>query len=157
MSSFKAVERRKKTLLVEYQNQFKANKFLDKRLGENDPGLTLEDKMFKRFERQRQKTKVNRYNLNEDDGGNEDDFGGGAKVDLTHYGQSLAQIEKFERVGSSDEEDMDDQDPNSDRGKINAKIVSENFFGGGEDADKKKARKDWIEEMIAKSKQIKVL
>jgi nucleolar protein 14 len=39
-----------------------------------------------------------------------------------------------------------------------AKIVSENFFGGFDDqteADKKKGRKEWIDEMIMKSKQIK--
>lgn len=39
-----------------------------------------------------------------------------------------------------------------------AEIVSENFFGGFKDKsdDGKKNRKDWIEEMIAKSKQAKV-
>lgn len=41
-----------------------------------------------------------------------------------------------------------------------AKIVSENFFGGFQDKDdpeaRKKNRKQWIDEMIAKSKQIKV-
>jgi hypothetical protein len=40
-----------------------------------------------------------------------------------------------------------------------AKIVSENFFGGFDDkdeADKKRGRKEWIDEMIMKSKQIKV-
>lgn len=103
-------------MLVEYQNQFKANKFLDKRIGENDPKLSLEDKMFKRFERQRQKK--NRYNLNEDEGNDMQEYNSGPKVDLTHYGQSLAQIEKFERVESSDD-DEHDEDPNSDRGKIN--------------------------------------
>ena len=47
-------QQRTKTLLVEYKNQFKANKFTDKRIGENDQTLTLEDKMFKRFVAQRQ-------------------------------------------------------------------------------------------------------
>lgn len=43
--------------------------------------------------------------------------------------------------------------------RILADIVSENFFGGFKeksDQDNKKNRKDWIEEMIAKSKQAKV-
>ncbi len=47
-------QKRKKTLLVEYKNQFKTNKFTDKRLGENDQNLSLEDKMFKRFVVERQ-------------------------------------------------------------------------------------------------------
>jgi len=34
---------------VEYKNQFKSNSFNDKRIGENDQNLSLEDKMFKRF------------------------------------------------------------------------------------------------------------
>jgi hypothetical protein len=40
-----------------------------------------------------------------------------------------------------------------------AKIVSQNFFGGFKERteeEKKKNRKDWIEEMIMKSKQAKV-
>lgn len=40
-----------------------------------------------------------------------------------------------------------------------AKIVSQNFFGGFKERteeEKKKNRKDWIEEMILKSKQAKV-
>ena len=41
--------KRNKTLLVEYKDQFKSNSFVDKRIGENDQNLTLEDKMFKRF------------------------------------------------------------------------------------------------------------
>ena len=40
---------RKETLLQEYKQQFKSNKFVDKRIGENDVSLSLEDKMMKRF------------------------------------------------------------------------------------------------------------
>ena len=43
------LKQRNKTLLVEYKNKFKANSFTDKRIGENDQNLSLEDKMFKRF------------------------------------------------------------------------------------------------------------
>lgn len=96
-------------------------------------------------------------------------------------GQSIAQMEKFERGDISDEED-DEEDVN--RGKLSGKIqlktpksppqkkitikylwsyqadlVSENFFGGFKqksEQDSKKTRQDWIEEMIAKSKQAKV-
>ena len=44
--------------------------------------------------------------------------GGGGSHELTHLGQSLSQIEKFENV-RLDSDDDDDDDPNSDRGRIN--------------------------------------
>ena len=45
---------RKETLLVEYKNKSKANKLVDRRIGENDPEMTLEDKMLQRFAKERQ-------------------------------------------------------------------------------------------------------
>ena len=45
---------RKETLLVEYKEKGKANKFVDKRIGENDPEMSLEDKMLKRFAMEKQ-------------------------------------------------------------------------------------------------------
>jgi hypothetical protein len=60
--------------------------------------------------------------LNDDEDGryNQEDGLARNQVDLTHYGQSLAQIEKFERVDVSDDDDDDENpDPNDeDRGKI---------------------------------------
>ena len=45
-------------------------------------------------------------------------------TELTHFGQSLANIEKFEKVQSSDDEDDQNPDPNDkDRGKINGWIL----------------------------------
>ncbi len=62
---------------------------------------------------------------------------------------------------SDDDDDEEDNEIGGDRGKINAKIVSENFFGGFDEKtneeNKKRNRKEWIEEMIAKSKQLKVI
>ncbi|RNA32622.1 nucleolar 14 [Brachionus plicatilis] len=152
--SFKAHDKRVKTLLVEYKNQFKGNAFNDKRIGENDKNMSLEDKMFKRFVAERQKSrKINKFNLNDDEFDNPSN-----KVELTHYGQNLSQIERFERVQLSDDDEVDENDP--DKGKINAEFVSKNFFGGfnenSEDLEgKKKNRKEWIEEMITKSKMLK--
>jgi len=77
-------------------------------------------------------------------------------TELTHGGQSLAQIENFERVDLSDDEKIDPDDP--ERGKISAEFVSENFFGGfkATDAESKQMnRKEWIDEMILKSKKLK--
>jgi hypothetical protein len=114
--------------------------------------------------------KSKKFNLNDD----EDGFGlgdddGGGDHELTHMGQSIAQMENFERGQLSDDDDENYDDPNDkDKGRISAKIVSENFFGGfaknnkskeKEDEDEardKKNKKQWIDELILKSKQLKV-
>lgn len=96
--------------------------------------------------------KVSRFNLNDD--GNDEDRR--FDSELTHMGTSLAQIENFERVELSDDEKVDPDDP--EKGKISAQFVSENFFGGFKpnDAESKQMnRKEWIDEMITKSKQLK--
>ena len=40
---------RKRTLLLEYKQRNKSNRFIDKRFGEYDEGLTPEEKMMQRF------------------------------------------------------------------------------------------------------------
>ena len=40
---------RKETLLVEYKQRGKVNRFLDRRIGEGDSEMSAEDKMLKRF------------------------------------------------------------------------------------------------------------
>ena len=44
---------RKKTLLVEYQQRKKSNQFVDRRFGEYDEELTVEEKMMRRFSMER--------------------------------------------------------------------------------------------------------
>jgi hypothetical protein len=58
--------------------------------------------------------------LNDDDESRYNDQSiGRNQVDLTHYGQSLAQIERFERIEVSDDDDEENPDPeDTDRGKI---------------------------------------
>lgn len=143
VSRSKATKKRKETLLQEYKYHFKSNKFVDKRIGENDPTLSLEDKMMKRFALERVKSeKANKFNLNEDE-------------ELTHYGQSLAEIEKFEDPKVSDDEDDDDDDR-----RAAAKLVAEQHFGGflKKKTDTEESTKTWkerMEEMISQSKKEK--
>ncbi|NXW62927.1 NOP14 protein, partial [Eurystomus gularis] len=88
------------------------------------------------------------YNLNEDE-------------ELTHYGQSLAEIEKLNDIVDSDSD-------TEERGTLSAELTAAHFGGGGgllrkkapsgqqdEEEEKPKSRKELIEEMIAKSKQEK--
>ncbi|XP_025920439.1 nucleolar protein 14 isoform X3 [Apteryx rowi] len=106
--------------------------------------------MIKRFtlERQQNFGKKNIYNLNEDE-------------ELTHYGQSLAEIEKLNDIIDSDSD-------TEERGTLSAELTAAHFGGGGgllrkkvssgqevEEEEKPKSRKELIEELIAKSKQEK--
>lgn len=49
VSRARALKKRTNTLLEEYKNRFKSNKLVDKRLGENNPKLSVEGKMEMRF------------------------------------------------------------------------------------------------------------
>ncbi|CAH2299683.1 nucleolar 14 [Pelobates cultripes] len=103
--------------------------------------------MLKRFalERQRNVEKQNMFNLNEEE-------------ELTHYGQSLAAIEKLDDAVESDSD-------TEERGALSAELTAAHFGGGGgllrkkapseqkdEELEKPKTRKELIEELIAKSK-----
>ncbi|XP_077136163.1 nucleolar protein 14 [Ranitomeya variabilis] len=146
VSKSKALQKRKDTLLKEYQRRGKTNMFSDKRFGEYDTKLTPEEKMVKRFalERKKHATKKTVYNLNEEE-------------ELTHYGQSLAALEKMNDPVDSDSD-------TEERGALSAELTAAHFGGGGllrkkatseqkeEEPEKPKTRKELIEELIAKSK-----
>lgn len=144
ISRSKATEKRKKTLLKEYQERFKANKFVDRRIGEYDPSLSVDDKMAARFVAERKPSFKNAmYNLEEEEV-------------LTHYGQSLATIEKFDDPRSDSDEDEDQ--------RLGAEFVKSAHFGGGfltkkeegaEDDGESKSRQDLIDELIARTKERK--
>ncbi|XP_075050442.1 nucleolar protein 14 [Mixophyes fleayi] len=142
----KSLKKRKDTLLKEYQQRGKSSVFHDKRFGEYDTKLTPEEKMLKRFalERKRNVDKKTVYNLNEEE-------------ELTHYGQSLAVLEKLNDAVDSDSD-------TEERGALSAELTAAHFGGGGllrkkapseqkdEEPDKPKTRKELIDELIAKSK-----
>ncbi|KAM4720033.1 nucleolar protein 14 [Anableps anableps] len=152
VSRSKAINKRKQTLLKEYKQKRKSNKFIDRRLGEYDAKMAPEDKILQRFaiERQRVHGKRDVYNLNEEE-------------ELTHYGQSLAEMEKFnDTVGSDDESE--------EKGLLSAELTASHFGGGGgllrkktsgedqqdeQGSQKTKSRQELIEELIQKSKQEK--
>ncbi|NXW48279.1 NOP14 protein, partial [Nyctiprogne leucopyga] len=150
VSRSKAIKKRTQTLLKEYKEREKTNVFKDKRFGEYNSKISPEEKMIRRFtlERQQNYGKKNIYNLNEDE-------------ELTHYGQSLAEIEKLNDIVDSDSD-------TEERGTLSAELTAAHFGGGGgllrkkassgqqdEEEEKPKSRKELIEEMIARSKQEK--
>lgn len=122
---------RKKTLLKEFQEQGRAGGIVDRRFGENDPTLSLEERMLERFTRERQRaSKGTAFNLDDDD-------------ELTHFGQSLSKLDDFDNVGLG-LEDEEEQQGLSDTicpsrlltlcsGQISGEIVKNTHFGGFQD------------------------
>ncbi|XP_016112723.1 nucleolar protein 14 [Sinocyclocheilus grahami] len=148
VSRSRANQKRKETLLKEFRAKDKNNKFIDRRFGEYDQKITPEEKILQRFtlERQRTQDRKDMYNLNEEE-------------ELTHYGQSLAEMEKMTDVIDSDSD-------SEEKGLLSAELTATHFGGGGgllrkksagdEDGEHKpKSRQELIEELIIKSKQEK--
>ena len=109
-----AVTNRKNTLLNEYNSRSKNNRLIDRRLGEKDTTMSVEDKMMERmmFER-KQSTKLKRrqFNLNDD----EDEY--------TGFGRTMAEAERFEDEDMPEPEETDDI--------LEEAFVSTHHFGGG--------------------------
>lgn len=143
ISRSKAIKKRQKTLLVEHKQKNKANMFIDRRFGEYDEKMSLEEKMLKRFtmEKKHHHERHGKYRLEDEE--------------LTHLGQSLGEIDKFEDVQLSDDEDdvMDKTEEADD--------VRELHFGGfltkkrtddEQISGKQKSKKEIMEEVVAKAK-----
>ncbi|KAL6711799.1 nucleolar complex protein 14 [Coniothyrium glycines] len=147
-------ETRRKSLLPEMQRKNKVGGILDRRIGENDPTMSLEDRMMARFEREQQHKR----------GGNAFDLeDGDDEVMLTHGGQSLRFDDEIGEedydaasiAGSSDGEDgflkrkrRRDDDDEVD-GEENGDAPDE------EQPERKKTKAEVMKEVIAKSKQYK--
>ncbi|ORY09443.1 nucleolar protein 14, partial [Clohesyomyces aquaticus] len=85
-------ETRRKTLLPEMNRRNKVGGIMDRRIGEDDPSMSLDDRMMARFEREQQRRKGgNVFDLEEAD--DED-------VELTHGGMAL-------KFGEGEAEDYD--------------------------------------------------
>ncbi|TFK55373.1 Nop14-like protein [Heliocybe sulcata] len=144
------IEERKRTLLKEYETKNHAGGIVDRRFGENDPSMPLEERMLERFTRERQRaSKGELFNIEDDD----------ADMELTHYGQSLSKLDDFEGAGLG----LDEEDEEERRGAETVKAV---HFGGFDDEDegeegedgeppRKKSKAEVMAEVIAKSKEHK--
>ncbi|KAK1222223.1 nucleolar complex protein 14 [Marasmius sp. AFHP31] len=96
-SKMAGIEQRKKTLLKELEERGRAGGILDRRFGENDPSMSLEERMLERFTRERQRaSKGSAFNLEDED-------------ELTHYGQSLSNMDDFDNASLGLEDDDEDE------------------------------------------------
>ncbi|KAI6152318.1 Nop14-like protein [Pisolithus tinctorius] len=139
------IQQREKTLLKELEERGRVGGVVDKRFGENDPSMSLEERMLERFTRERQRTsKADVFNLEDEQ-------------ELTHYGQSLSKIDDFDDFGIPMDED-DDED------QLDRETVHKAHFGGFDEdhgaenvePNSKKSKKEVMAEVIAKSKEHKL-
>ena len=157
----KAIDDRKKTLLVDFQKSKKSNAFTDRRFGVDDADMSLEDKMFQRFQKERVKKarKSSIYNLDSGD----------SSLTLTHKGQVLGEANADDRDAFSDDDD--------EGGSLNKEVVNSLHFGGflekkgapalpkydiygpaptEEERNQPKTRLDALQEIVMKSKLFKM-
>ncbi|KAL0070159.1 nucleolar complex protein 14 [Marasmius tenuissimus] len=151
-SKMAGIEQRKKTLLKELEERGRAGGILDRRFGENDPAMSLEERMLERFTRERQRaSKGSAFNLEDED-------------ELTHYGQSLSNMDDFDNTGLG----LEDDDEDEGTGRIDQDVVKHTHFGGfdeeeededdeNEEPARKKSKAEVMAEVIAKSKEHKML
>jgi nucleolar protein 14 len=143
-------ETRRKTLLPEMNRRQKVGGIVDRRIGEDDPTMTMDDRMMARFEREQQRKRGgNVFDLEEAED----------EVQLTHGGKAL-------RLGDSIKEDydaasVDEGSEDEDDGFLRKKRRRDSDAADGledgpvEEPERKKSKKEVMEEIIAKSKQYK--
>jgi len=143
---------RRETLLVDMQRRNKVGGILDRRFGENDPTMAPEDKMLERFAREKQRShkRSSMFDLEDDeplDGG------------LTHGGKALT----FDDEGPVDDFQEDDLEGYDSDGSVRERQRLKRIRAMGSEAnededeqpERKKTKKEVMEEIIAKSKMHK--
>ncbi|WVF72153.1 hypothetical protein IAT40_006965 [Kwoniella sp. CBS 6097] len=159
------LEARKKSLLPEHQLRDHTGTFRDRRFGEADPTLSMEDRMLERYTRERQKGQGKKGLFNLEDEGDSlglDGFDDGfALGGLTHGGRSVMDLpgDDFDAQGFGERDDDEDED----KGRVDRRTVNRGHFGGfnGEEEDeeelpeRKKSKAEVMSEIIAKSKEHK--
>ncbi|OJD32908.1 uncharacterized protein BKCO1_3500083 [Diplodia corticola] len=141
-------ENRRKTLLPELNKRNKAGGIIDRRIGENDPNMSLEDKMMERFTREKSRKKGGGLFDLEDDEDQEE-------VLLTHGGRALeldAEHDDFDAgslSGGSDDEGRPRQLKRRRGSEEGTDLTDEE---GEDEPERKKSKAEVMKEVIAKSK-----
>ncbi|GAB4829018.1 hypothetical protein Ancab_018675 [Ancistrocladus abbreviatus] len=145
-----AIEKRKKTLLKEYEQSGKSSVFLDKRIGEQNDSLGEFDKAILRSQRERQMKLKKKSKFNLSDG--EDEF------DI-HDGGSFPERDDFDEEVGLDDVDDDDADQGDERRhtifkQLNTLATENPDLTEGEE-NRPKSKKEVMEEIMLKSKFFK--
>ncbi|KAK9934985.1 hypothetical protein M0R45_022104 [Rubus argutus] len=136
-----AIEKRKKTLLKEYEQSGKSSVFVDKRIGEQNDELDEFDKAIRRTQRERllKQNRKSKYNLSD---GEEDDF------EFQSLG-ALSQRDDFEDDMLPDDEEEDGVET-AKKSYHKQNLLDQDLIEGNE--NKHKSDKERYAEMILKSK-----
>ncbi|TYI88640.1 hypothetical protein E1A91_D04G222900v1 [Gossypium mustelinum] len=144
-----AIQKRKKTLLKEYEQSTKSSVFVDKRIGEQNDDLGEFEKGILRSQRERQLKlgKKSKFNLSD---GEEDEF------DAPEFG-SLPERDDFEDEMLSGDDNYADEKRSTVLKRLNSHSAKDPLEGDlieGEE-NKHKSKKEIMEEVILKSKFFK--
>ncbi|CAI8594698.1 unnamed protein product [Vicia faba] len=140
-----AIEKRKKTLLKEYEQSTKSSQFVDMRIGENDESIDDFGKAIMRSQRERQLnvkiSKKSKYQLS--DGEDDDGFEGIDTLGRDDYEDEML-----------DKDDNDETYKKSHSGRLNAHSMQSPGETDGADGgeNRRKTKKEVMNEIIAKSK-----
>lgn len=142
-----AHEKRKRTLLKDYQTATKSSLFQDRRFGENNTQMTEEEKILARFKHSRSKKTI--YNL-------PDPHHSTNQHSLTHLGQSLSTSDAANKDASFWTDHTDDhRELEPDPPKLDPVALMEQLKTWSSDGTKK-SKKQVMEEVIAKAKLFKM-
>lgn len=137
---------RRNTLLPALQNRHKVGGIVDRRIGENDPTMSPEERMLQRYAKQKSRRDV--FNLE----GGEDDDGEG----LTHGGRSIMDLQADDFEDSDASADDSDGEMMVRKEKRRRSEDEEELVQDAEDQpERKRSRKEIMEEVVAKSKMHK--
>ena len=148
-------EMRRAKLLPEMQRRSKVGGLVDRRIGEGDPGMTAEERAVQRFAQQKQREKgASLFDLEASD----DDE---PKMRLTHGGRRLDElpVDDLDEVTPDDHGSEADVDLMRKRRRLSdspeEEIHGVNEAGAEEQPDRKRSKKEVMQEVIAKSKMYK--
>ncbi|KAI4379202.1 hypothetical protein MLD38_005529 [Melastoma candidum] len=153
----RSIDKRKKTLLKEYERSGKASVFVDKRIGENNEEMGEFEKAILRTQRE-YKVKLNKKNKFNLSDGEDDDYD-------DQEGVGFLGRDDFEDEGIPDDDEGDDGDARTGKSQ-RLSIFSKQLEGpdfsnrtGGDlspgEENKHKGKKEVMEEIILKSKMFK--
>ncbi|KAK4785244.1 hypothetical protein SAY86_001933 [Trapa natans] len=149
LSRSRAIEKRKKTLLKEYEQRGKSSVFLDKRIGEDNEEIGEFQKALLRSQREYKlkQSKKSKYNLSD---GEEDDLGfGGSFLGNDDFEEDmLSEDDGGAETTKRNSHDLEQLDAYNIRNSVETNVDE------GED-NKRKSKKEVMEEIIFKSKLFK--